>query len=50
MKIKPLNPIARAIAYVRRRKQIVKQKKGKGSYERANSKKITRQEKKSWLA
>ena len=47
MKIKRLNPIARALAYARKRKQIVKPKKGKGSYERTNSNKITRQEKES---
>ena len=29
MKIKRLNPIARALAYARRRKQIVNQRKGK---------------------
>ena len=47
MKIKRLNPVARALAYVRKRKQVVKQKKGKGSYERTSNKEITRQEKES---
>ena len=31
---KPINPVARAVAYDRPRKQIVKPKKGKGSYDR----------------
>ena len=35
-KLKKINPIARLIAYTRRRKQIVPPKKGKGSYSRKN--------------
>ena len=34
MKIKSINPIARLLAYTRKRKQIVPPKKGKGSYNR----------------
>jgi stalled ribosome alternative rescue factor ArfA len=33
-RIKPINPVARAVAYNRPRQQIVKPKKGKGSYDR----------------
>ena len=33
-RIKPVNPVARAVAYNRPRQQIVKPKKGKGSYDR----------------
>ena len=33
-KIKRINPVARAVAYNRPRQQIVKSKKGKGSYDR----------------
>ena len=36
MKIKIINPIARLLAYARKRKQIVPPKKGKGSYNRKN--------------
>jgi stalled ribosome alternative rescue factor ArfA len=36
MKIKIINPIARLLAYTRKRKQIVLPKKGKGSYNRKN--------------
>ncbi len=36
MKIKSINPIARLLAYTRKRKQIVPPKKGKGSYNRKN--------------
>ncbi len=36
MKIKGINPIARLLAYTRKRKQIVPPKKGKGSYNRKN--------------
>ena len=35
-KLKKINPIARLIAYTRKRKQIVPPKKGKGSYSRKN--------------
>ena len=34
MKIRPTNPVARAMAQGRRRAQIVPPKKGKGSYNR----------------
>tara|TARA_R100000781_G_scaffold32196_1_gene23486 strand:+ start:399 stop:548 length:150 start_codon:yes stop_codon:yes gene_type:complete len=37
--IKRINPIARAMAYMKQRKQIVKAKKGKGSYVRTKEKK-----------
>ena len=33
-KVKPINPVARAVAYDRPRSQVVKPKKGKGSYDR----------------
>ena len=33
-RIKAINPVARAVAYNRPRQQIVKPKKGKGSYDR----------------
>ena len=33
-RIKPINPVARAVAYNRPRQQIVKPKKGKGAYDR----------------
>jgi|TARA_R100001126_G_C4857093_1_gene165276 stalled ribosome alternative rescue factor ArfA len=33
-KLKKINPIARLIAYTRKRKQVVPPKKGKGSYKR----------------
>ena len=41
MKIKPINPIAKMVAYARRHftTKIVKPKKGKGSYVRPKSKK-----------
>lgn len=32
--IKRINPIAKALAFLRKRKQIVAPKKGKGSYKR----------------
>lgn len=38
--VKKVNPIAKAMAYNRKRKQIVKPKKGKGSYGRQEDKKI----------
>jgi len=34
VKIKPVNPVARALAQSRRRAQVVPPKKGKGSYNR----------------
>ncbi len=34
--LKRINPIARLLAYTRKRKQVVPQKKGKGSYNRNN--------------
>lgn len=34
MKIRPVNPVARALAQNRRRAQVVPPKKGKGSYNR----------------
>jgi len=47
MQFKFINPIARALAYNKKRKQIIKNRKGKGSYERAeNRKAIKRQEEK----
>jgi stalled ribosome alternative rescue factor ArfA len=44
-----VNKVARAMAYNRRRQQIMKPKKGKGSYERQNEKSVTRQETQSQL-
>ncbi len=44
-----VNRVARAMAYNRRRQQIMKPKKGKGSYERQNEKSVTRQETQSHL-
>ena len=38
MHIKPINPVAREMAYNRPRTQIVKPKKGKGSYNRKRNK------------
>tara|TARA_R100001510_G_scaffold42708_1_gene39119 strand:- start:419 stop:562 length:144 start_codon:yes stop_codon:yes gene_type:complete len=38
-KLKKINPIARIIAYTRKRKQVVPPKKGKGSYNRKNKNK-----------
>ena len=38
-KIKPINPVARAVAYNRPRQQIVKPKKGKGAYDRKQTNK-----------
>ena len=35
-KLNKINPIARLLAYTRKRKQIVPPKKGKGSYTRKN--------------
>jgi stalled ribosome alternative rescue factor ArfA len=34
--LKRINPIARLLAYTRKRKQVVPPKKGKGSYNRNN--------------
>jgi len=45
MYFKLINPIAKALAYARKRKQIIKTKKGKGSYERANSKEAIKRQK-----
>ena len=42
--IKPINPIAKMMLTNRRRKQFVKPKKGKGSYERTSDKKIEKKE------
>ena len=48
MYIKKVNPVAKALMTNRRRQQVVKSKKGKGSYERGSSKKdIERQQKES---
>lgn len=44
-----VNKVARAMAYNRRRQQVMKPKKGKGSYERQNEKSVTRQETHSQL-
>ena len=33
-RIKPPNPVARAVAYNRPRQQVIKPKKGKGAYDR----------------
>ena len=38
MRIKPINPVAREMAYNRPATQIVKPKKGKGSYSRKKDK------------
>jgi len=38
MKIKPTNPVARAMVQNRRRAQVVQPKKGKGSYNREKEK------------
>ena len=38
MRIKPINPVAREMAYNRPRAQVVKPKKGKGSYNRKKDK------------
>ena len=38
MKIRPINPVARAVAQNRRRAQVVPPKKGKGSYKREKEK------------
>ena len=35
-KLNKINPIARLLAYTRKRKQVVPPKKGKGSYNRKN--------------
>lgn len=44
MRIKPINPIARIMAQNRRRAQIVPPKKGKGSYNRKQTKEQTNAE------
>ena len=38
MRIRPINRVARAMAYNRPRTQVVKSKKGKGSYTRNKDK------------
>jgi len=38
VRIKPINPVAREMAYNRPRTQVVKPKKGKGSYNRKKDK------------
>jgi len=47
MRIKPVNPIAKAIAHNRRRQQVVQPKKGKGSYNRKHDKEQTDAENKT---
>lgn len=47
MRIKPVNPIAKAIAHNRRRQQVVPPKKGKGSYNRKHDKEQTNAENKT---
>ncbi len=42
VKLKKINPIARAFAYLRKRTQVVQPKKGKGSYSRKREKKDER--------
>ena len=42
VKLKKINPIARAFAYLRKRTQVVPPKKGKGSYNRKKEKKDER--------
>ena len=37
-----INPVAKAVAQNRRRQQVVKPKKGKGSYDRNTEKNVTR--------
>jgi stalled ribosome alternative rescue factor ArfA len=37
-----INPVAKALAQSRRRQQVVKSKKGKGSYDRNTEKNVTR--------
>jgi len=37
-RIKPINPVARAVAYNRPRQQVIKPKKGKGAYDRTKDK------------
>lgn len=44
MRIKPINPIARTVAHNRRRAQVVPAKKGKGSYNRKQTKEQTNAE------
>jgi stalled ribosome alternative rescue factor ArfA len=45
MRIRRVNPVAKAQALTRRRQQIVQGKKGKGSYDRTKAKKIRPEEK-----
>ena len=42
--IKSINPVARAMLIERKPKQVVKPKKGKGSYDRNKSKAISLQD------
>ena len=42
MKLKKINPVARAFAYLRKRTQVVSPKKGKGSYNTKKEKKDER--------
>ena len=49
-RIRHINRVARDMAYNRRRQQIVKPKKGKGSYERQNEKEIARSQAESHMA
>ena len=39
--MKPINPVAKAMLTLRKPKQVVKPKKGKGSYDRKKIKKTT---------
>jgi stalled ribosome alternative rescue factor ArfA len=48
-RIRHINRVARDMAYNRRRQQVVKPKKGKGSYERQDEKEVTRYEAESYL-
>ena len=44
MRIKPINPVAKAVAQNRRRTQVVPPKKGKGSYNRNQTREQTNAE------
>ena len=44
MRIKPINPVAKAVAHSRRRASVVPPKKGKGSYNRKQTKEQTNAE------
>ena len=48
-RIRHINRVARDMAYNRRRQQIVKPKKGKGSYERKNEKDLARSQAESYM-